>query len=336
MLDRITELNMRETLYRLWYYPQNVQNEFIDRLINLGLPLEMLNISGSLFTTVLIAEIVIVILLGWRKDLWEPGSNIFCYCFTLLLELTFYGLIVIGAFLLLEQMAIADIPVSPWSWAFCFLLTDFNYYWFHRVQHEVRALWAIHNVHHSSEEYDLNTGLRLFVFGDFLVWIYFAPMVLIGFDPAQVLLCMLTIFAYAAWMHLNFVGKLGFLENIFVTPSLHRVHHGTNPQYLDKNFGGILIIWDRLLGTHAVEHEKVRYGLTKPVGTSDPLQYNLREFIAIYNCMRAVDNWSERLKVLYKGPGWEPELLRRKRLAAKQLAAKQHAAEGPGDTPLSD
>lgn len=297
---------MEQTLYDLWYHPKQVEIDFYTRFDDFAL-WEILLIAGGVFWTLMILQIILSVAKRRREKIWEPAANIAMYVFTLGIELTYYGLIVVAAFLLLEDVQLFTIPLTAATWVACLVLTDFNYYWYHRVQHRVRVLWGVHSVHHSSEEYDLTTGIRLFVFGDLILWVYFAPMVLIGFDAAQVLVCMLAIFGYAAWMHLGSFPKLGPLEGIISTPSNHRVHHGINRQYIDKNYGGILIIWDRLLGTYEPEEEKVRYGLTRQVKTSDPLKINFHEFINLYEDVSAADNWSDKINYLIKGPGWRPK-----------------------------
>jgi sterol desaturase/sphingolipid hydroxylase (fatty acid hydroxylase superfamily) len=297
---------MEQTLYDLWKYPEQVKIDFYARFEEFTLQWDILLVAGSVFWTLMILQIILCVARRQREKVWEPAANIAMYIFTAGIELTYYGLIVVGAFLLLEDVQLFTIPITAATWVACLLLTDFNYYWYHRIQHRVRILWGVHSVHHSSEEYDLSTGVRLFVFGDLILWVYFAPMVLIGFDPAQVLTCMLAIFGYAAWMHLDSFPKLGPLEGILSTPSNHRVHHGVNRQYIDKNYGGILIIWDRILGTYEPEKEKVRYGLTQQVRTSDPLRISFHEFINIYKDVTAADNWSDKINYLIKGPGWRP------------------------------
>lgn len=158
--------------------------------------------------------------------------------------------------------ALFKIPVNAWSWIACWLAYDFLFYWFHRLGHEINILWAAHNTHHSSIEYNFTIGARnniLHVFYRFLFW---TPLCLAGFHPVLVMtidsLC--TVFQF--FQHTEKVGKLKFLDYIICTPSNHRVHHGSNEQYIDKNYGGFTMIWDHVFGTFEEEGETVKYGLT--------------------------------------------------------------------------
>ncbi len=298
---------MEQTLYDLWHYPEQVRIDFYARFDYFDAQWNVLITAGMFFWSLMALQLLLGLAKKWRSNAWEPVANIALYAFTAGIELTYYGLIVVAAFLLLEDIQLFTIPVTAATWVACYVLTDFNYYWYHRVQHRVRVLWGVHSVHHSSEEFDLTTGIRLFVFGDLILWVYFAPMILIGFDPAQVLTCMLSIFGYAAWMHFDKFPKLGPVEGILSTPSNHRVHHGTNRQYIDKNYGGILIIWDRLFGTYEPEGERVRYGLTRQIGTSDPVKITSHEFASLYQDIKAADNTADKWRHLFKGPGWKPK-----------------------------
>lgn len=298
---------MIELLKEIWNYPAEVGAIFIDRMVALGWPLYALEISGSIFWMVMVFQIVYTRFTGRFNNIWEPLANLSInVTIRVLGATTLYGILVIGVFLVFERVQLFNIPLN-WSNGFiCLLLTDFCYYWYHRSQHRIRILWGIHNVHHSSEEFDLSTGVRIFIGEDLIIWVYFAPLVLFGFDAALVLTCMWTTFAWAAWQHIDNFPKVPILDAVFSTPSNHRVHHGSNRQYLDKNYGGILIIWDRLFGTYAAEVEPVRYGLTKPLGTSDPLRITLNEFIAIAHDVKQTPSWRDKLGILLKPPGWRP------------------------------
>uniref|UniRef100_A0A8C3PBU9 Alkylglycerol monooxygenase n=1 Tax=Chrysemys picta bellii TaxID=8478 RepID=A0A8C3PBU9_CHRPI len=162
---------------------------------------------------------------------------------------------------------------SPWTWYLTFLGVDFGYYWFHRMAHEVNILWAAHQVHHSSEAYNLSTALRQSVLQ-----------------------------RYASWV----VNTLGPLELILNTPSHHRVHHGRNPYCIDKNYGGTLIIWDRIFGTFVAENDKVIYGLTHPINTFEPFKVQLCHLAYIWSTFWATPGFSNKLSVIFKGPGWGP------------------------------
>jgi len=185
-----------------------------------------------------------------------------------------------------------------------FVADDFAYYWFHRVGHEVRVFWASHVTHHSSEHYNLSTALRQ-------TWVpmaalpFWLPLALLGFKPWMIILQQAISLTYQFFIHTERVGKLPRpIELIFNTPSHHRAHHGSNDIYLDKNYGGITIIWDRLLGTFQAETERVKYGLTKNIETFNPIKVAAHEYAAIVRDVRAASSWRDRLGYVFRGPGW--------------------------------
>jgi len=197
-------------------------------------------------------------------------------------------------------------PHDWWSWVILFFADDFSYYWFHRVSHESRFFWASHVVHHSSEHYNLSTALRQtwvpMTYFPFWLW-----LALVGFAPWMILLAQSWSLIYQFWIHTERIGRMPRLyEAIFNTPSHHRVHHGSNDVYLDKNYGGILIVWDRVFGTFAPEGERVRYGLTKNIGTFDPVRVAFHEYIDLIHDLRCASGWRTRLSLALKGPGWRP------------------------------
>lgn len=160
------------------------------------------------------------------------------------------------------SFALFEIPVNPLSWLACLLGYDFLFYWFHRFGHEVNFLWAAHNTHHSSTEFNFSIGARnniLHVFYRFLFW---TPLCLVGFHPVVVMTIDSLCTVYQFFLHTKIVRKLKFLDQIICTPSNHRVHHGCNDQYIDKNYGGYSMIWDHIFGTYEVEVEPVKFGLT--------------------------------------------------------------------------
>jgi len=167
-----------------------------------------------------------------------------------------------------------------------FVLEDLCFYVYHRVSHRVRLFWANHVVHHSSERYTLATALRQSWTAPLMGWIFWAPLALLGFRPEAIALMQAFSLLYQYGLHTETIGRLGPLEWVLNTPSHHRVHHGRNPAYLDQNYGGILIVWDRLFGTFTPEGEPVRYGITKPVGSHHPVWIQLHEFVAIARDLR--------------------------------------------------
>jgi sterol desaturase/sphingolipid hydroxylase (fatty acid hydroxylase superfamily) len=199
------------------------------------------------------------------------------------------------------------IPMTLWTWALALLAADFTYYWMHRFEHEHRILWASHSVHHSSEDYNLTVGFRLSLVEGFFEWAFLVPMILVGFNPFQALIALVLVAQYQHWVHTERIGKLGWLDEVFNTPSVHRVHHGVNGQYLDRNYGGILMIWDKIFGTFEREDEKVIYGLTRNVNTNNPIKIIFIEFGHIWNDLKNCRNNKDRLKTIFGGLSWRPE-----------------------------
>jgi sterol desaturase/sphingolipid hydroxylase (fatty acid hydroxylase superfamily) len=197
-----------------------------------------------------------------------------------------------------------------WVWVLVFLADDLAYYWFHRVSHESRVFWASHVVHHSSQHYNLSTALRQ-------TWVpmtylpFWLPLLLVGFPPWLVLLAQSWSLIYQFGLHTERIGRLPRpVEAVFNTPSHHRVHHGSNQVYLDRNYGGILIVWDRLFGSFVREGERVRYGLTKNLETHAPLRVAFHEYAALWADLRAARSWRVRWGLMLHGPGWQPERAR--------------------------
>ncbi len=171
-----------------------------------------------------------------------------------------------------EHLALLKIPNVWWAWAILVVIDDFFYYWFHRLGHEVKILWAGHAPHHSSEYFHFLTGLRQSWSEFFYKYGFWLPLVVVGFPPEMVLAVLSFSQIWGFFSHTQLVPKLGWLEHIFSTPSHHRVHHGSNPKYIDKNYGNLFIIWDKIFGTFEVESEPVRYGLTKKINSNNPFK----------------------------------------------------------------
>jgi len=234
----------------------------------------------------------------------EVIANIAIGIGNILLSLTAYGLIFIVTLYIAEDFSIWHIPQNIYTWVLALIVADFSYYWMHRVEHKVRFLWAIHSVHHSSKEFDLTTGLRLSWLESLFEWAFFVPMVLLGFDLVQVTVSIIAVVAYQTWIHTEYIGKLGRIDKVLNTPSVHRVHHGSNTQYIDKNFGGVLMLWDRLFGTYQAEEEKVIYGLMQNIKTSNPIKINFNEWIALFRDSAKTNNFKQKWLYFIKPPGW--------------------------------
>jgi sterol desaturase/sphingolipid hydroxylase (fatty acid hydroxylase superfamily) len=191
-----------------------------------------------------------------------------------------------------------------WVWILLFAADDLAYYWFHRISHVSRVFWASHIVHHSSQHFNLSTALRQ-------TWVpmtylpFWLPLLLVGFPPWMVLLAQSWSLIYQFGLHTERIGRLPRpIEFVFNTPSHHRVHHGANEQYLDRNYGGILIIWDRIFGSFIREEERVRYGLTTNIRTFNPVKVAFGEYGALWRDVRAVRGLRAKLEVALRGPGW--------------------------------
>ena len=207
------------------------------------------------------------------------------------------------------QFRLTDIPFVWWAWPLCFVLDDFAYYAFHRTAHRVRWFWASHVIHHSSQHYNLSTALRQTWTGTFSIsFIFRLPLFLIGFPPKMILFCAGLNLVYQFFIHTEVVKRLPFgLEFWFNTPSHHRVHHGTNARYLDRNFGGVFIVWDRLFGTFESERddEPVRYGIVRNLATFNPLWVAVHEWAAIGRDVVRAPNWKARWMAVAGPPGWD-------------------------------
>jgi sterol desaturase/sphingolipid hydroxylase (fatty acid hydroxylase superfamily) len=219
-------------------------------------------------------------------------------------------------------------PADPWVWVLLFFADDLSYYAYHRAHHRIRLFWATHVVHHSSQHYNLSTALRQdwTPFSSIFFW---AWLPLLGFPPWMIFLAISWNLLYQFWIHTEKIDRMPrWFEAVLNTPSHHRVHHGSNPQYLDKNYGGVLIVWDRLFGSFEPERERVRYGLTTNIETFNPMRVAFHEFGAIWRDVRGARGWRERLGYMVKGPGWEPATAARKPVAeAPQGRAERLEAE---------
>jgi sterol desaturase/sphingolipid hydroxylase (fatty acid hydroxylase superfamily) len=229
--------------------------------------------------------------------------------FTGFIGLFFWGFV-------LENFSIVDMPLTWFDaspsgmamWIVAALAWDFCYYWFHRLSHEISIFWAAHAVHHQSEDYNLSTALRQ-TSTDFLFsWVFYVPLFLIGF-PLQVLLTVKAVnLIYQFWVHTQFVRHLGVLDYVLVTPSNHRVHHAQNERYIDKNYGGMLILWDRMFGTFQDERddEPVVFGVRKPLANWNPFWANLQVYDYLWFDAVHTKRWRDKLGIWFRHTGWRP------------------------------
>jgi sterol desaturase/sphingolipid hydroxylase (fatty acid hydroxylase superfamily) len=210
----------------------------------------------------------------------------------------------------------------PAALALAVLGWDFVYYWNHRLQHESRFLWAIHVVHHSSERYNLSTALRQPVADAFGLFVPYGVLCWLGVRPALIDTARGVNLLYQYWIHTDALRRLGPLEAVLNTPSHHRVHHGSNRRYLDRNHGSILIVWDRLFGTFEPEAEPVVYGLTKNIATFNPVRIATHEYAAMLRDVASATSWRDRIGFVVRGPGWAA----RRRAELAELAPSPVAA----------
>jgi sterol desaturase/sphingolipid hydroxylase (fatty acid hydroxylase superfamily) len=188
-----------------------------------------------------------------------------------------------------------------------FLGVDLAYYWFHRIAHEYNAPWAGHVVHHSSEDYNLAVAMRQGAFQGVFSWVFYLPLALLGFPPSWFAAVMSFNLLYQFWIHTRTIKTLGPVEWVFNTPSHHRVHHARNPKYLDRNYAGTLIIWDRMFGTFQAEEEEPVYGLTKPLDSWNPLWANLHVWRDLFRDAWLAPRWVDKLRIWFMPQGWRPE-----------------------------
>ena len=200
----------------------------------------------------------------------------------------------------------ADVWNHWYGWLGALLLYDFCYYWLHRAGHEVAIFWAAHAVHHQSQEYNLSTALRQTASGGLLGWLFYLPLALLGVPPLLFGIVALVDLLYQFWVHTEHVGKLGWFDRVFCSPSNHRVHHAVNDGYVDRNYGGILVVWDRLFGTFQEEHERCVYGTRSPLNSWDPLWANLEVYANLCVTAWHTPRWRDKLAVWFKPPGWQP------------------------------
>ncbi|MCY1413062.1 Fatty acid hydroxylase superfamily protein [compost metagenome] len=226
--------------------------------------------------------------------------------------------------LVFEHLALLQLPAQAgWVWLLAFVLYDFCYYWLHRLGHERNVLWAAHSVHHQSEEYNLTTALRQTSSGFLFSWLFYLPLALLGVPPLVFITVASLNLLYQFWVHTRHIPKLGWLEWVLITPSNHRVHHAQNPAYLDRNYGGVFILWDRLFGTFKEEDpaEPVVFGVTTPLASWNPLWANLQFYAQLWHDARRTTSLWDKLRIWFMPTGWRPaDVAARYPLAKQELA----------------
>lgn len=222
----------------------------------------------------------------------------------------FMRILAIGVYVLFyENFALFELRQNWLYWIVLFLLADMAYYWAHRMSHEINVFWGGHVVHHQSEEYNLSVALRQSSFQVVWTFAFSLPLAIIGFDPIHFALISAYITLYQFWIHTELINKMGWFEYVFNTPSHHRVHHGRNPKYIDKNHAGTLIIWDKMFGTFQKEEERPTYGITKPINSWNPIWANFSHYADMSKDLKRITKWSDKIKYIFKKPGWLPDYL---------------------------
>lgn len=267
----------------------------------------LIHYAIPVFVITILAEIIIAVYVQHQKyDYKDAITSISMGIGNVLAGILAKGLS-FGFLMLCYQFRVFEIPFTWWAWILVFFAEDFTYYWAHRIGHESRFFWASHVVHHSSQKYNLSTAVRQTWTGAFTGFFFAGWMALLGFHPLMIATQSAISLLYQYWIHTEMIDKLPrWFEFLFNTPSHHRVHHATNPQYLDRNHAGILIIWDRMFGTFEPEVEKPIYGLTQNIETHNPVKVAFHEWFAIAKDL--VRNWKKPqhfLNYLFQPPGWK-------------------------------
>ncbi len=295
-----------------------MKSTFLDRALGAGIP--YITYAVPVFFLMIALELA----LSWRTHrrwyrLNDTINDLSCGITEQLAGVFLKGVFFLGYLACYELVTnrhwnLVDVPsYSPagkWVAAIVlFLGVDLAYYWFHRIAHEYNAPWAGHVVHHSSEEYNLAVALRQGALQGAFSWVFYLPLGLLGFPPAWFVALSSFDTLYQFWIHTRAIDKLGPLEWIFNTPSHHRVHHARNPGYLDKNYAGTLIIWDRLFGTFVEETETPVYGLTKPLNSWNPLWAQFHIWYELSRDAWLAPRWSDKLRIWVMPQGWRPPTL---------------------------
>ncbi|GAA1978194.1 sterol desaturase family protein [Nocardioides panacihumi] len=221
---------------------------------------------------------------------------------------TLWKIPIVAAYALVYSLTPLRVELTWWTLPLIIVAQDFFYYWSHRGHHRIRVLWASHVVHHSSRRFNLSTALRQTWTGA-TSWVFYLPMIAVGVHPGVLAFCASINLVYQFWIHTERIDRLpGPFEAVLNTPSHHRVHHASQGSYLDRNYAGMLIVWDRLFGTFEAEGERCVYGLTTNIDTYNPLKVAFHEYSAIARDLRTATTWRARLSHLVRAPGWAHEV----------------------------
>jgi alkylglycerol monooxygenase len=270
---------------------------------------QVITIASPIFIILIILELLV----GHKRgnSNYHFGDTLNSMSLGMLMQITnvFMKVLLVGIYAwVFHHYAVLELPNTWWVWVAGLLIYDFLYYWLHRCGHEVAVLWAAHVVHHQSECYNLTTALRQTSSGPLLAWIFYLPLAILGVPVEMFVAIGLIDLLYQFWVHTEQIGKLGWFDRVFVSPSNHRVHHATNDIYLDKNYGGILMVWDRLFGTfiEELDEHKVVYGTRSPLRSWNPVKANVEVYQKIITDASYASSWKDKIRIWFKHPGWQP------------------------------
>jgi len=291
---------------------------------------DIVTLAVPAFVLLVVAEMVVWRMTGrGRYETRDSATSLLMGLGSQIAPLLGGGALVLAAMTAAWQFRLIDIPNAWWAVVLCFVLDDFRYYWWHRLSHERRWFWASHVIHHSSQHYNLTTALRQTWTGQIIGGLLFkVPLVFIGFHPAMVIFVGGLNLIYQFWIHTEAIGRMPkWFEAVMNTPSHHRVHHATNPRYLDANYAGTLIVWDRMFGTFEpeVDAERPRYGIIKNLGTFNPLVVAFHEWIGIAKDVASARSLKEVAGYTFGPPGWSPD---GSRLTSARIKARWRALSG--------
>lgn len=266
--------------------------------------MELTQLALPIFALLMLAEAVLSALRGNPVYQWQDFFGSMSQLAMNIVVKLGLDVLVIAFHWQLYQYRLFDFGTGVWQWLFTLLVLDFVFYWYHRASHRSRALWCAHVVHHSSEQMNFGTALRQSPTGPLTRALFYWPLPLLGFDPLVIASAGAVATIYGFWTHTKLVGKLWApLEYIFVTPSHHRAHHGSNPEYIDKNYANFLIIWDRLFGTFAEEKAAVQYGLINNIHTYNPIRIGFEEWYKLFAASFRARSLATLAKLWYLPPG---------------------------------
>jgi sterol desaturase/sphingolipid hydroxylase (fatty acid hydroxylase superfamily) len=275
-------------------------------------------ILAALFTIAIVVEAIADALTGRRRDWRETASNLMVGIPNQVLTATVVGSLVVAGLTLMSQLTPLSLGYGPLVWVGGFVAVDFVYYWSHRLEHRVSILWAHHSVHHSSTSFDLSTSVRIAWHDGLMGVVYLAPLALLGFPPMMLLVLFEAGLVYQTWVHTQRIKRVPLIEGILNTPAAHRVHHASNAMFIDKNHGGVFVMWDRLFGTWADEreltelnrvrgsNEELRFGLTVPPPGINPLRVNFSHYFHMLRIAREARSVGDVVLAVLGPPEWTP------------------------------